>query len=95
MEQQIIDILIKISWPGSVFGSVLIIYKSGLLEAFSSRILNKINGSSHEKRINKLENNDIKHIEQDITSIRNDISEIYKRINKHGEDIAVLKSKAT
>lgn len=45
----------------------------------------------HEKRIHKIETNDIKHIEEDIREIKVDLGEIKKKLNQNTTDIAILK----
>jgi len=88
MEIEILNILKIVTWPGSVLGSCYIFYKSGLLNAISSRILNKVNGTTHEKRIHKLETNDIKHMQADIQTL-------YIKLDILEKDVSSISSKVS
>ena len=49
--------------------------------------------NNHEKRINIIEDNDIKHIEGDLADIKGDINKLQSTISLHGERLAKLETK--
>lgn len=83
----------------TIAGAILalgIIFKpeiKGLLGAGTKKLLHSLNGGeSHEERIEKIESNDIQHLESDIKELKNGQREIKVIVSRNETDIAVLKS---
>ena len=97
----LIEALQSIKWPAASFLIVYIFREEikNYIKARYKKILHTLNGDSHEERIEKIEENDIQHLEADVRDLREgqkDLKAGQQKIENiarnNKTDIAVLKS---
>ena len=73
------------------FGAAAAYFMRPLWGALASRITK--NGNGLEKRVDKIQNNDMKHIEEDVRSIRKGMSDLQRTCSDFGQRIARIEGR--